>query len=286
MSEHAHVPRSTSRRCSACSPSARRSCSPRAARPGWLAPRRGDAPALRLRAFAWLSSSSPSTSFSSAPSRASATPASAAPTGRAATATPARSARSGAHRRRRGRACRPAPVTAPRPGSRCCIATRRRRSARSSSSSPPWRCARRARRGGRIGAVAGRLDAGLDLRAGRVRRAHRDAGASIRRSSRLHLLGGIGLLALLADPGRALCAAAAARAGRRCAPALVAVAVLAVVQIALGGWVSTNYAVLACTDFPTCQGSWWPEMDCRRRLRRAARARRGTATAATCRSRR
>jgi cytochrome c oxidase assembly protein subunit 15 len=32
-------------------------------------------------------------------------------------------------------------------------------------------------------------------------------------------------------------------------------------QIALGGWVSTNYAVLACTDFPTCQGSWWPAMN-------------------------
>jgi cytochrome c oxidase assembly protein subunit 15 len=42
---------------------------------------------------------------------------------------------------------------------------------------------------------------------------------------------------------------------------LVAVAVLALVQVALGGWVSTNYAVLACRDFPTCQGSWWPEMN-------------------------
>ena len=33
------------------------------------------------------------------------------------------------------------------------------------------------------------------------------------------------------------------------------------VQIALGGWVSTNYAVLACNEFPRCQNSWWPEMD-------------------------
>ena len=33
------------------------------------------------------------------------------------------------------------------------------------------------------------------------------------------------------------------------------------VQVALGGWVSTNYAVMACTDFPVCQGSWWPDMD-------------------------
>jgi cytochrome c oxidase assembly protein subunit 15 len=39
-----------------------------------------------------------------------------------------------------------------------------------------------------------------------------------------------------------------------------AVAALLTVQIALGGWVSTNYAVLACTDFPTCQGRWWPPM--------------------------
>ena len=36
---------------------------------------------------------------------------------------------------------------------------------------------------------------------------------------------------------------------------------LSVLQIALGGWVSTNYAVLACRDFPTCQGAWWPAMD-------------------------
>ena len=34
-------------------------------------------------------------------------------------------------------------------------------------------------------------------------------------------------------------------------------------QIALGGWVSTNYAVLACTQFPGCQGSMWPDMDFR-----------------------
>ena len=32
-------------------------------------------------------------------------------------------------------------------------------------------------------------------------------------------------------------------------------------QIALGGWVSTNYAVLACTQFPECQNSMWPPMD-------------------------
>lgn len=32
-----------------------------------------------------------------------------------------------------------------------------------------------------------------------------------------------------------------------------------IVQIALGGWTSSNYAALACVDFPTCHGSWWPD---------------------------
>jgi heme a synthase len=36
---------------------------------------------------------------------------------------------------------------------------------------------------------------------------------------------------------------------------------LLVAQIALGGWVSTNYAALACIDLPTCHGQWLPKMD-------------------------
>jgi len=36
---------------------------------------------------------------------------------------------------------------------------------------------------------------------------------------------------------------------------------LVAAQLALGGWVSANYAALACPDFPACQGSYWPEMD-------------------------
>ncbi|OGV75834.1 MAG: cytochrome C oxidase subunit I [Methylotenera sp. RIFCSPLOWO2_02_FULL_45_14] len=32
-------------------------------------------------------------------------------------------------------------------------------------------------------------------------------------------------------------------------------------QVFLGGWTSTNYAALACTDFPTCHGAWVPAMD-------------------------
>ena len=76
----------------------------------------------------------------------------------------------------------------------------------------------------------------------------------------LHLLGGLGLLALLAAQSevyrpRPLALPTGLRR------AVVALFGLSVLQVALGGWVSTNYAVLACRDFPTCQGSWWPEMD-------------------------
>jgi len=37
--------------------------------------------------------------------------------------------------------------------------------------------------------------------------------------------------------------------------------VILFIQLFLGGWTSTNYAALACTDFPTCHGAWVPEMD-------------------------
>ena len=40
--------------------------------------------------------------------------------------------------------------------------------------------------------------------------------------------------------------------------AALAAALVLVVQIALGGWTSANYAALACPDFPTCQTRWWP----------------------------
>ena len=78
----------------------------------------------------------------------------------------------------------------------------------------------------------------------------------------LHLAGALVLLALLAlqvvrgnptPPSRVL------PAGLRRWVAL-GFALLSV-QILLGGWVSTNYAVLACSDFPQCQGRWWPEMN-------------------------
>ena len=82
----------------------------------------------------------------------------------------------------------------------------------------------------------------------------------------MHLLGGLVLLALL----RAQVVAYDTRSEALCEPlplhpttrrALLLVYAMLWMQIALGGWVSTNYAVLACETFPTCQGGWWPTMN-------------------------
>ncbi len=43
---------------------------------------------------------------------------------------------------------------------------------------------------------------------------------------------------------------------------LMLVALIALgIQVALGGWVSSNYAAVACPDFPKCQNCWIPETD-------------------------
>lgn len=46
-------------------------------------------------------------------------------------------------------------------------------------------------------------------------------------------------------------------------PLLILGLVLVILQIALGGWMSSNYAALACPDFPQCLGQWWPPADFR-----------------------
>jgi len=78
-----------------------------------------------------------------------------------------------------------------------------------------------------------------------------------------HLIGGLTTTALLwwlsLPPGVADRAAGAAGLRRW---VLTALGILAL-QIALGGWVSSNYAALACPDFPTCQATLWPQMDFR-----------------------
>lgn len=77
-----------------------------------------------------------------------------------------------------------------------------------------------------------------------------------------HLLLGLFLLVLLtwlgARESNHLPPAATAASLR--GPAIIVMAIL-FVQIALGGWVSTNYAALACTDFPLCHGKLMPDMD-------------------------
>jgi cytochrome c oxidase assembly protein subunit 15 len=79
----------------------------------------------------------------------------------------------------------------------------------------------------------------------------------------LHLVGGLSTLGLLwwlsMAPARRD-VKAAERPVRRLA--LVAFAAL-LAQILLGGWTSTNYAAVACPDFPTCQGALLPSTDFR-----------------------
>ena len=81
-----------------------------------------------------------------------------------------------------------------------------------------------------------------------------------------HLLGGLATLALLwwlvVARGRWVGAMAGPRL-RGLLPWSVAGTAILAGQIALGGWTSANYAALACPDFPTCQGEWWPPMDFR-----------------------
>jgi cytochrome c oxidase assembly protein subunit 15 len=76
-----------------------------------------------------------------------------------------------------------------------------------------------------------------------------------------HLLGGMALLALLVwfSLGR-FAHAPAPEALHLRGPAAAALAVL-IVQILLGGWVSANYAGLACPDLPLCLGQAVPPMD-------------------------
>jgi len=83
-----------------------------------------------------------------------------------------------------------------------------------------------------------------------------------------HLLGGFTTLCLLFILSlrlsqirvTGLFAGAAAKL-RKLRPWLYGGIALVVLQIALGAWTAANYAALACPDFPTCQGEYWPEMD-------------------------
>lgn len=82
----------------------------------------------------------------------------------------------------------------------------------------------------------------------------------------LHLLGGFTTLSLLTlltlrlrgrVNGIGKDRGGVARPGMR--PWLYGGLLLVIIQIALGAWTASNYAAVACTDLPTCQGQWWPE---------------------------
>lgn len=80
----------------------------------------------------------------------------------------------------------------------------------------------------------------------------------------LHLLGGMATLALLSWLALRAWPQANGRPpahARGLHYAAILGLLILVAQIALGGWVSTNYAALACIDFPTCHGTWAPDMD-------------------------
>ena len=80
----------------------------------------------------------------------------------------------------------------------------------------------------------------------------------------LHLVGGMTILALMTWHSLRqfnLKAAEPSEHVARLRPLLCFSLILTAIQIVLGGWVSSNYAALACTDLPTCRGTWVPEMD-------------------------
>jgi heme a synthase len=77
----------------------------------------------------------------------------------------------------------------------------------------------------------------------------------------LHLLGGMATLTVLVWLALREIDPAAPPGARALRPWAAAGLTVLVAQIALGGWVSTNYAALICPDFPTCNGQWAPAMD-------------------------
>mgnify|MGYP000591299226 CR=1 FL=1 len=74
----------------------------------------------------------------------------------------------------------------------------------------------------------------------------------------MHLLGGMLILATLVGIKASTTMAhidATTSAMKKTAWFVTA---LILVQIALGGWTSANYAAMACADYPLCQGQWMP----------------------------
>lgn len=77
----------------------------------------------------------------------------------------------------------------------------------------------------------------------------------------LHLLGGMTTLAMLTWIAVRQCRSPGLHLPSAHRAWLQWALLIWIGQVLLGGWTSSNYAALACTDFPTCHGAWWPEMD-------------------------
>jgi len=81
----------------------------------------------------------------------------------------------------------------------------------------------------------------------------------------MHLLGGYILLMLLTVQAARLhllqCDSTPIALDMKVKAWIAFALALLLLQAASGAWVSTNYAVLACTEFPKCQGAWWPTMN-------------------------
>ena len=79
----------------------------------------------------------------------------------------------------------------------------------------------------------------------------------------VHLLGGFATLALLWVYAIRIGAVRSSPVPGRVAGHAAAAIGIVVLQVALGGWTSSNYAALACPDFPACHGRLLPDMDFR-----------------------
>jgi len=80
----------------------------------------------------------------------------------------------------------------------------------------------------------------------------------------LHLLGGLSILSLLwwlVLKTKPIALPMQQNLNLSVRPYIVIGLLLLIGQIILGGWTSSNYAALACPDFPLCQGQWWPDTD-------------------------
>lgn len=76
-----------------------------------------------------------------------------------------------------------------------------------------------------------------------------------------HLMGGIttfGLLLWLAFQSGQSGSVTTLAAMQKIRSMIVVASGVLILQLMLGGWTSANYSALACPDFPTCQGQWWP----------------------------